>query len=165
MSHIRGNRSNLAIVGQADDLETFMFHANRARLQQVGGFLREYDGAKCFYCGRSLRDAVDVDHFIPWSHYPRDTAHNFVLAHKTCNGRKRDTLAARRHLEHWIDRNDLTGDDFQHEMEKLGFMVKWSGTRTIARWAYQQGIDVGSHAWVEHDLYEPVDGHYLRLLE
>jgi len=164
VAHVRGNRSNLKIVGQTDDLETFMFHANRSRLREVADFLREYDGAKCFYCGGRLGGAVDVDHFIPWSHYPRDTGHNFVLAHKTCNSRKRDTLAARGHLEHWIERNTQAGGDFHREMEGLGFMVDWTGTRTIARWAYQQGIDVGSRAWVERDLYESVDSRYMKLL-
>jgi len=164
ISHVRGNRDNARIIGDADDLETFMFHTNRSRLKEVSAFLREYDGAKCFYCGSRLRDTGDVDHFIPWSHYPRDTGHNFVLAHKTCNGKKRDTLAGRRHLVHWIDRNKQSGSDFRSQMEKLGFMVDWPSTQTIARWAYQQGIDVESRAWLIGNEYESVDGRYIRLL-
>jgi len=164
INHVRGNRNNLRIIGEADDLETFMFHANRSRLKEVGVFLREYDGAKCFYCGNRLRDTVEVDHFIPWSHYPRDTGHNLVLAHKSCNGNKRDTLAARGHLEHWIDRNEQAGSDFRQHMEQLGFMVDWPSTLTIARWAYLQGIDVDSRAWIVGDEYESVDDRYTRLL-
>jgi len=164
INHVRGNRGNLRIIGEADDLETFMFHSGRSQLKGVGDFLREHDGARCFYCEGRLRDAVDVDHFIPWSHYPRDTGHNFVLAHKSCNGKKRDTLAAIEHLEHWVERNNQSGRDFRDQLEQLGFMVDLPGTTTIARWAYQQGVDNGSRAWLLGDSYEPVDGRYLHLL-
>lgn len=164
VNHVRGNRDNLKFIGEADDLETFMFHTSRSRLKEVSTFLKEYDGAKCFYCGSRLRAAVEVDHFIPWSHYPRDTGHNFVLAHKSCNGKKRDSLAARDHLEHWIDRNKRAGNDFCDHLEQLGFMVDWPSTQTIASWAYQQGLEADSHAWISSDQYEPVDGRYIQLL-
>ncbi len=29
-----------------------------------------------------------IDHFIPWSRYPIDLGHNFVLAHAGCNSAK-----------------------------------------------------------------------------
>jgi 5-methylcytosine-specific restriction endonuclease McrA len=164
ITHVRGNRRNLNIIGETDDLETFMFHANRRRLKEVGVFLREYDGAVCFYCGKHLRDNGEVDHFIPWSHYPRDTGHNFVLAHKNCNGKKRDTLAARSHLENWIERNSCAGNDFNEHMEALGFLVDWSSTSMVARWAYRQRIDVNSRAWVFGNTYEPVNQSYIDLL-
>jgi hypothetical protein len=35
-----------------------------------------------------------VDHFIPWSRYPADLGHNFVLAHDRCINAKSDYLAA-----------------------------------------------------------------------
>jgi 5-methylcytosine-specific restriction endonuclease McrA len=164
VSHVRGNRDNVKIIGEADDLETFMFHPNRCRLNEVSEFLRDYDGAKCFYCGNRLRETVEVDHFIPWSHYPKDTGHNFVLAHKSCNGKKGDTLAASNHLAHWIDRNTQAGDDFRESLEQMGFMVDWLSSKTITRWAYRQGIDLESRAWVSGDLYEPVNNNYIHLL-
>jgi hypothetical protein len=42
----------------------------------------------------SLRPATAVNHFVPWSRYPRDLAHNLVLAHGGCNSRKSDLLGA-----------------------------------------------------------------------
>jgi len=34
-------------------------------------------------------DSGEIDHFAPWSRYPRDLAHNLVLAHKVCNRQKK----------------------------------------------------------------------------
>jgi 5-methylcytosine-specific restriction endonuclease McrA len=44
---------------------------------------------------------LEVDHFIPFSLYPRDLMHNFVLACPSCNRSKSDSLAARVHLDRW----------------------------------------------------------------
>jgi 5-methylcytosine-specific restriction endonuclease McrA len=27
---------------------------------------------RCFYCGSAMKQDPHVDHFIPWSRYPRD---------------------------------------------------------------------------------------------
>lgn len=73
-------RSNHMILGVADDLEQFLFEASRQSLASLAVGLRKVDGNNCFYCGAPL-NKVDVDHFIPFSLYPRDLAHNFLLAH------------------------------------------------------------------------------------
>jgi hypothetical protein len=41
---------------------------------------------------------------VPFSLYPRDLAHNFVLAHAKCNRSKSDSLAGRAHLQRWLER-------------------------------------------------------------
>jgi hypothetical protein len=51
-------------------------------------------------------DSGEIDHFAPWSRYPRDLAHNLVLAHKVCNRQKSDLLAAETHLDEWLLRNE-----------------------------------------------------------
>src|SRR5438094_420635 len=57
---------------------------------------------KCFYCGRGIAGpTAHVDHFIAWSRYPTDLAHNFVLADNGCNTKKRDRLPAYEHLAAW----------------------------------------------------------------
>lgn len=61
--------------------------------------------AQCFCCGGSLKARGEVDHFIPWSRYQVDAGQNFVLAHRACNNDKRDVLAARPHLQRWVERN------------------------------------------------------------
>lgn len=63
----------------------------------MGQGLRKIDGSKCLYCEQTLTSA-DVDHFILFSKYPRDLAHNFVLPHPSCKRSKPNTLAAGPHL-------------------------------------------------------------------
>ena len=43
-------------------------------------------------------------------------------------------------------------------------VVSAAGTLTVAQWAYGQGLDSGSRAWVQGDSYELVDDRYVRLL-
>ena len=81
--------------------------------------LRKLDGDRCFYCGHQVSEA-DVDHYVSFSLYPRDLAHNFVLAHYQCNRSKSDTLAARSHLEHWLERLELCSDDLAEIGLKAG---------------------------------------------
>jgi hypothetical protein len=84
-----------------------MFGSERANLSAFVPILQILQCGSCFYCGRALqRTGVAVDHFIPWSRYPVDLGHNFVLAHGACNTAKADALAAIRHLERWWLRNE-----------------------------------------------------------
>ena len=48
----------------------------------------------------AMKQDPHVDHFIPWSRYPRDLAQNFVLAHGACNLDKGDMLSAPAQL--WV---------------------------------------------------------------
>lgn len=108
VDHIKRNRLNQPMLGEADDLESFLFETSRHALVVIGEGLRGIVQSRCFYCGSRVREA-DVDHFIPFATYPRDLMHNFVLAHPTCNRSKSDTLAAKMHLERWreyVDRHD-----------------------------------------------------------
>jgi hypothetical protein len=105
IGHIQANPRNEAIIGQANDLEKLLFGADRASLAQAGKVLRDLQADTCFYCKGALRGKGEVDHFIPWSRYPRDLGHNFVLAHRGCNGDKSDLLAATLHLAGWRERN------------------------------------------------------------
>ncbi len=40
----------------------------------------EIQEGRCFYCERRLGGAPHVDHLVPWSRYPVDLGHNFVVA-------------------------------------------------------------------------------------
>ncbi len=84
VDHIRRNRRNRPILGQAGDLDQFLFETPRQGLLAMAQGLRTLDGPACFYC-RGLVGQADVDHFIAFAQYPRDLAHNFVLAHPACN--------------------------------------------------------------------------------
>jgi hypothetical protein len=66
---------NQPVLGRAVGLSEFMFGSSRAALSpKVSEPLRELQHGRCFYCERSLPAAAAVDHFIPWSRYPRDLA-------------------------------------------------------------------------------------------
>lgn len=160
--HVRGNRLNAPVIGQADELEAFMFGAPRSALAAAGQALSKLQSRRCFYCDGVIAGPGDVDHFIPWSRYPRDLAHNFVLAHPECNRRKSDMLAAERHLEHWMERNLRFGADIAAELD--GFLADRHCSNRVALWAYEQGIGAGSHGWIAARITEPLGERCLSLL-
>jgi len=146
VKHVRENKQNSGIIGQVDELEQFMFGSSRTSLSQAVDYLRKIQSGKCFYCESNLREAVDVDHFIPWSKYPRDLAHNFVLAHASCNRRKSDMLAAEEHLNNWLNRNQRYGLEIANEL--IGLQADNDCSNRVAYWAYEQGVAIGSHGWL-----------------
>lgn len=162
VEHVRRNQRNQAAIGQIDDLEQFMFGTSRATLASVVPVLAKLQSRKCFYCGEALRGAADVDHFIPWVKYPRDLAHNFVLAHAECNRRKSDMRAAERHLVHWVDRNAEYGSDIADEMK--GFAADVGCSHRVAHWAYEQALTSGGYGWLEGRRAEPLGAGCLSVL-
>jgi 5-methylcytosine-specific restriction endonuclease McrA len=163
VEHIRGNRLNAPMLGQIDDLESFMFGSARASLSDVAGILAPMQGRRCFYCNERIDGRGEVDHFIPWARYPRDTAHNFVLTHRHCNHDKRDLLAAQFHLERWMSHLERMGREIGEQLAALGFVADAGSTKRIARWAYQQGVDSSSIAWLGWGQREPLTEACLRL--
>lgn len=162
ITHIRKNKRNSQILGQVDALECFMFGTPRACLTQVSELLRKIQSNRCFYCGLSLFSQADVDHFVPWSKYPRDLAHNFVLAHASCNRHKSDMLAAERHLDNWLERNLRFNAELVYEL--TNFNSDLGCSNRVAYWAYEQGINIGSHSWVDKQLTEPLSKNCLGLI-
>ncbi len=161
ITHIRQNNQNTPIIGQADDLESFMFGTPRESLQAVSLTLAEIQSGRCFYCGDSIHGSGDVDHFIPWTQYPRDLAHNFVLAHAGCNRHKSDMLAAKPHLDRWLERNDRHGDEVAERVRGLGFLADKNCTLTVARWAYSRAASSAAIVWVRGKVTEPISDEYL----
>ena len=159
VEHIKRNRRNTGILGQADDLEDFLFSASRQSLIAMGQGLRKLDGGKCFYCAQALTE-VDVDHFVPFSQYPRDLAHNFVLAHPRCNRSKSDTLAAGPHLERWLERIGRHADAIGEIGMTAGMLADAQVSRKIAAWGYTSAIARGGSAWHEPGSYEAIDQRY-----
>ncbi|ABD68943.1 HNH nuclease [Rhodoferax ferrireducens T118] len=159
VNHIKSNRRNISILGQADDLEDFLFAASRQSLLAMASGLRKLDGEKCFYCGTILTNA-DVDHFVPFSQYPRDLAHNFVLAHPACNRSKSDTLAAGPLLERWLDRLGHHADSLTEIGQAAGMIADVQVSRQIAAWGYTSALTQGGHAWLAPSKYEPIDQSY-----
>lgn len=159
IGHIKGNRRNVSILGEADDLEEFLFASSRQSLETMSLGLRKLDGARCFYCGHSLTTA-DVDHYIPFSQYPRDLAHNLVLAHPSCNRSKSDTLAALPHLERWLERLQLHSDSLAEIGADSGFVIDAQTTQRVGSWAYANAVASGAHAWIAANTYSAIDHRY-----
>lgn len=160
IDHVRGNRQNRAILGDVDDLESFLFSTSRQSLVAMGQGLLELEGASCFYCGARMA-SLDVDHFIPFSRYPRDIAHNFVLAHPTCNRSKSDMLAAKRHLTKWLERLEHRADDLTQLGVDVGLVADATVCRRVASWGYSTGLASGGAAWVAPNSFEPIDATYI----
>jgi 5-methylcytosine-specific restriction endonuclease McrA len=163
VGHIKRNRNNWPILGQDDDLESFLFEAPRQALEIIGSELGRLFGQNCFYCGGQLA-AADVDHFVPFALYPRDLIHNFVLAHPKCNRSKSDTLAACEHLEKWWERITRNDDSLREIGEVAGRVADLESSQAIARWAYGNALSSGSQAWLRPGAYEHIDQGYLECL-
>lgn len=164
IQQIRANPRNALAIGQASDLETFLFGIARSNLAAAKHVLVELQRNRCFYCNGGLHARVDVDHFIPWSKYPRDLAHNLVLAHTMCNNDKRDLLAATAHLANWVERNRVHGEKLSRELAEIGIVSDFDSTVQVARWAYQQAEQVSAQLWLERERTVPIDRSYASLL-
>ena len=163
VDHVKGNRINMPLLGQADDLEGFLFEIPRLTLTLVRNGLKGLTNGRCFYCGGSFRE-FDVDHFIPHSLYPRDMMHNFVIAHPACNRSKSNTLAAKEHLFNWMAFTEKHADDLSEIGLKAGVQYDHAAVKSVARWGYSNAIESHSHAWVKQKSYEPIDDGYLEIL-
>ncbi len=159
IDHIKLNRQNSQLLGHDHDLESFLFETSRQALTVVATGLRQLT-SRCHYCGQSVREA-DVDHFIPHSLYPRDLAHNFVLAHPACNRSKSDTLAAKQHLLKWLDFVQVNADDLSQIGHEAGVMADQASMGAVARRGYANGAAGGALAWVKSSRYERVDESYM----
>lgn len=60
-----------------------------------------------FYCGKVLKDKIQVDHFIPWSFVKEDRLYNFVLACPHCNAQKNNKLAPEKFVNGIVERNKV----------------------------------------------------------
>jgi len=163
VSHVRSNPLNRGIVGDNGDLEAFMFGVDRGSLEAIRGLLTELQNRKCFYCQKNIRDAGAIDHFIPWSRYPRDITQNFVLAHDRCNSDKSDLLAACWHLANWRERNALN----RMELAAFSSSTIISDELTslnVARWAYFHAYTSKSQVWVGRGDTETLDASYQDIL-
>ena len=103
-------QQNLEALGETADLNEFLFGSERNNLVQVRPVLLDIQNGRCFYCKGAFTSATaHVDHYVAWTRYPFDLAHNFVLANNRCTNQKRDRLPACDHLATWAERNSLYG--------------------------------------------------------
>jgi hypothetical protein len=114
-------RFNPTTLGTTTDLQEFLFGSERTPLKDLVPILTDIQKDNCFYCGSRMKgESVHFDHFIPWSRYPIDLGHNFVLAHaRPCNAKKSDSIAAVEHLDSWVKRNVELGKTLAAEFDRL----------------------------------------------
>jgi hypothetical protein len=150
-------RNNEPELGEANDLQSFLFGTDRKALQEFVPVLQDIQNGRCFYCDRPLSCAPHVDHFIPWSRYPVDLGHNFVLAHdRPCNLGKSDRLAAGTHLHRWVERNRLHQADLASEFSRRGIGHDLRTSLRVARWAYSQVASTNGLVWVSGSQLAPL---------
>lgn len=149
---IKKNTKNISILGEKDDLNSFLFETSRKTLVLVCKGLKEIYGNKCFYCNKAS-PKLDVDHFIPFSLYPRDLMHNFVLACPTCNRSKSDTLAAKIHLNKWVELIAKNSDEIVKIANEVGISANFETTIAIAKWGYEAATRGGGSGWIKPGEY------------
>lgn len=163
MHFIQALPSNSLLLGPTSDLSQFLFGADRSALLRMTAPLAEVQGGKCLYCERRVQGG-EIDHFIPWSRYPRDLAHNLVLAHKECNHHKSDLVAAEVHLDRWLTRNETHGAAISEAGRSGNLIVDANGTTSVARWAYAHAAHLHAATWVRGDEVAPLSGRWRALL-
>ena len=155
---------NRQVLGHATDVASFLFGSERSSLDAHRKILSEVQEGRCFYCRKAISGGSEVDHFVPWSRYPVDLGHNFVLAHRSCNGDKADHLAAEEHLATWCERNKMYGNELQARFDDSMLPHSASASVSIARWAYSQTAEANGLVWVREKLLEHLRPEWERLL-
>ena len=155
--HIKKNAKNMPILGEKDDLNSFLFETSRKTLALVCKELKALYGCKCFYCDKTTSE-LEVDHFIPFSLYPRDLMHNFVLACPSCNRSKADSLAAKFHLDKWAKVVKKNGEAITQIGEVIGVVTNLETSLSIAQWSYYAASGSQSTGWVKAGQYEGISG-------
>ncbi len=163
MHFIQALPRNRQLLGPTSDLGEFLFGADRNALRGMAIPLAEVQRGRCLYCQRRV-DSGEIDHFVPWSRYPRDLAHNLVLAHKECNRHKSDVLAAETHLDRWLQRNHAQGASISEAARDANIIVDLSGTVNVAGWAYAHGASLRAATWLRGDEFELLSGRWRSLL-
>jgi len=130
----------------------------------VSESLRELQHGRCFYCQRNLPAAAAVDHFIPWSRYPRDLAHNLVLAHVACNSRKSDLLGGAVYLERWTQFLSDHDPDLLQIGTVAGLLVDRATSVAVAEWSYGHAERVQAEVWLGGTDYGHLSAGWRRLL-
>jgi 5-methylcytosine-specific restriction endonuclease McrA len=167
MAQIRRIPANLYAIGQTQDLETFLFGADRSPIARHLPVLRMHQRGLCLYCGSRLHEGdAQVDHFVPWSLHRFDALPNLVAAHAHCNRDKRDLLAAESHLERWVERNDLLRRKASADLDSPAGATDHDPDPAyrIAAWAYGRAFDIQAAVWIKGRQTETLSGAFRSML-
>lgn len=154
---VRDLDDNASLLGATVSLDEFLFGTERGDLSAYPAILAPMQGGRCLYCDRALADQIDVDHFVPWSLYPVDLSHNFVVAHRKCNQAKGDRLAAVDHLRRWVQRNRAHELELAAAFDAASLVHGLTTSETVAAWAYGQAEATDSQVWLRGEELCPLD--------
>lgn len=152
IQRVNGERAN-----GVSDLGSFLFGKERTSLDAYRPILMDVQRGLCLYCQKPLSAQAQVDHFVPWSRYPADFGHNFILAHEKCNSSKSDHLAAENHLAVWIARNREHQPQLQERLVSAALPGDGTATTQIARWMYGQIDQANGRVWVIDKVLKRLD--------
>jgi hypothetical protein len=82
--------------------------------------------------------------------YRIDLGHNFVLADRGCNGKKRDRIPHIDHLTRWSERNRIYGGEITAALKDF-LSCDLPCTNRIAFWAYSQTEAAQGLTWLKGD--------------
>jgi len=154
-------RNNLEAFGTTSELAEFLFGSERNCLLAAREVLEDVQSGRCFYCKKAVpRRKGHVDHFIPWSRYPVDLGHNFVVAHDSCNSAKADHLAAADYLSAWVDQNVEHRLQLAEGFEQRQIMHDWATSIRVAQWAYGQAAETGGMVWAKKNELVKLDSSW-----
>jgi 5-methylcytosine-specific restriction endonuclease McrA len=148
LQKIREIPANQDAIGGQGDLEQFLFGTTRNALTKIKPFFFEIQKGMCFYCESTINENLgEMDHFIPWSKYPNDLGHNFVLSCEKCNGSKSDHLASVVHYKKWIKQNLEEHEQGISSVISDYFICEAARSEAIAGWSYDVAKQNGSYFW------------------
>ena len=142
-------------------LEQFLFGGRREAIAHLATDLLELQRGSCFYCGKRILGKRQVDHFVPWSRHPDDGLDNLVVTDASCNGAKRDHLAAAGHVERWAERIRERREDLVDIANDQKWSHEPSRTLGIARSIYLR-LPPSALLWRIEDRFVPADQTKLR---
>lgn len=152
-------------LGTKVDLGEFLFGSRRTDVAAARSALVEAEGRSCFFCGRDLAaESEQVDHFIPWSRYPRDFGHNLVLSDAGCNMAKGNRLPSVSHLDRWVERNRLLAQRLEGAFARHGVLHDLAVTVRIADWAYSETEAAEGLSWERSNVMIPLDPGWKHVL-
>ncbi len=155
---------NVSALGNLTDLGSFLFGHERGVLESYRPILQDIQAGRCFYCHRDLQHRMEVDHFVPWSRYPTDLGHNFVLSHPACNKAKSDHIAAEEHLAAWVGQNRDHATEIQERLTEAALPHDLAASVRIAEWAYEQTERANGQVWVVKGVFRHLQPEWRRLL-
>jgi len=117
-------------------LEEFLFGVDRASMAAIQGDLRELQDDSCFFCTERIPGPAHIDHFVPWARHPDGGIENLVTTDRSCNGAKRDHLAAAEHVDRWVQRVQRHKSDLAEIAERAQWVLHPDRSLAIARSIY-----------------------------